>query len=675
MPITKKINPNANVKQRSDSDEQGSGSSGTSTSFGINYVLNPGAETDTSGWATYANTAQSTPVNGTGGSPNVTYTRDLTNPLRGQASFLFSKDAANRQGQGVSYDFTIDSADKAKVLGFQFDYIVDSGSFNAGSVSTDSDVEMWVFDKTNNLLIPVTPFKLVSNSSVNPETFKGTFQTSNNSVSYRLILHVATTNASAWGLKLDNFLVGPQAIINAPSVSDEKVYPLVIGAVTTPPTLPSVVNYNQAIFRIVGDNIEIDWTYYAASLTGAAAGSGTYLFPLPPGYSADLSLVTANSNQDIGSHVGRFEFHSSSQSKDFFGYVYLYDATHLAAVAFTDNFVPALVGSGSYAPTTDANSYNIQARIPIAGLSSNTLTGNDADARVVAALIGLTTSQAVGSGGTVKFDTVQFDTHAAYNTSNGIYTVPVSGKYKVTVSGIANNPGSYYVVRNSVFDNAHGSKFIVTIKAGEIHNGSTSVDCVSGDTLEIRNDSSLTITGNNPFESYVCFEKLSGPALPLATETVAARYYQASATQSVPSGNLTSTNLITVNFDTKDYDTHGAVSNPSSNWMFTAPRADWYELSVNTAVHFTTNGTGAATMLTRVLKNGVDIRTQSLGLQTTIGGNSWDNSISDKIYLMAGDTLQVTVAQNTGISGNTSTTASSVWFSNFSNVIAIKAKG
>ena len=65
-------------------------------------------------------TAGANPVDGTGGSANVTWTRTTTNPLAGDGSVL-TKDAVNRQGQGVSYDFTIDRADRNKQLAIEFD--------------------------------------------------------------------------------------------------------------------------------------------------------------------------------------------------------------------------------------------------------------------------------------------------------------------------------------------------------------------------------------------------------------------------------------------------------------------------------------------------------------------------------------------------------------------------
>jgi len=87
---------------------------------GVNFIGNPNAGSNTDGWATYANTAGSTPVNGTGGTPNITWTRNTITPLRGDADFKLHKDAANRQGEGVSYDFKIDRADINKQLSIKF---------------------------------------------------------------------------------------------------------------------------------------------------------------------------------------------------------------------------------------------------------------------------------------------------------------------------------------------------------------------------------------------------------------------------------------------------------------------------------------------------------------------------------------------------------------------------
>ena len=167
---------------------------------GINYISNADFEDGTiTGWATYADVAGATPVDGTGGSPTVTFASTSTTPLRGTFSGLFTKDAANRQGEGFSYDFTLSAADVAKTLQITFDSTVSSGTFASG------DLTVYVYDVTNSVLI--TP------SSVNVPTglasqYSLCFQTTT-STSYRLIFHVASTSASAYTLRFDQVSISP----------------------------------------------------------------------------------------------------------------------------------------------------------------------------------------------------------------------------------------------------------------------------------------------------------------------------------------------------------------------------------------------------------------------------------------------------------------------------------
>lgn len=176
---------------------------------GINYIENPDAESDTAGYATYADAASSVPTDGTGGSPTVTYTRSTSAPLRGAASFLLTKDAANRQGEGASYAFSIDSADVNKSLQISFDVDASDANYVA------NDMAVYIYDVTNAALI--TP------ASVNIAAAKYTLQTTfvaSNSTSYRLIFHVASTNASAYAVKFDNISVGPELAALGVSVVD-----------------------------------------------------------------------------------------------------------------------------------------------------------------------------------------------------------------------------------------------------------------------------------------------------------------------------------------------------------------------------------------------------------------------------------------------------------------------
>jgi hypothetical protein len=172
----------------------------------------------------YADSASRIPLDGFGGSPNVTRVITAINPLTGLNSFQLGKDAANRQGQGWSVPFTVPTSLKAKVLQIDFDYIVSSGTFAAGSATTDSDVIVYIYDVTNSQLIEPSNIKLLSNSSTISDKFIANFQTSATGTSYRLILHCATTSAVAYGLNVDNVSIKPCNYVYGTPLTNSQTY-------------------------------------------------------------------------------------------------------------------------------------------------------------------------------------------------------------------------------------------------------------------------------------------------------------------------------------------------------------------------------------------------------------------------------------------------------------------
>ena len=176
-------------------------SSGTSEGGTVkNYIDNPHANVDITGWGAYADAAAVTAADGAGGSPTVTVTRNTTTPLSGDGDILITKDGSNRQGEGVSANFTIDNADKAKKLLVSFDYTTSANY-------TDDDVKVFVYDVTNTTLIRINGEDLKAISGTG--THHAQFQSSSDSTSYRLIFHCSTTNANAYTINMDTVTVGP----------------------------------------------------------------------------------------------------------------------------------------------------------------------------------------------------------------------------------------------------------------------------------------------------------------------------------------------------------------------------------------------------------------------------------------------------------------------------------
>jgi hypothetical protein len=173
------------------------------SNYNSNYILAGDASFGLKGFANYSNTAGVAPVTGTGGSPATTLAITTASPLSGTSSFLWAKSGANRQGEGFSYNFTIDNALRGQQLAINFLYEILSGSYATG------DMSVWVYNITDNVMVQPSGYQIISTGIAGPSQ-QMVFQASATSTSYRLIFHTASTNASAYSLKFDNITVTPQ---------------------------------------------------------------------------------------------------------------------------------------------------------------------------------------------------------------------------------------------------------------------------------------------------------------------------------------------------------------------------------------------------------------------------------------------------------------------------------
>lgn len=534
-----------------------SGSGGGSGVGGVNYVTNFNG-TDTTGWATYAD-GSATPTDGTGGSPSATWTSSSSNPLRGTANFLFT---AGALGNGVAYAFTADRADVkgGAVITVAFDYEPVSGTLNTG------DYTVWIYDITNAVLIPLAPMQVGGALGVSGE-YVGTFQLPTNSSSFRLLIHQAV--ASPVNLKVDQVVVGPNAKVLGAAVTDWTQYTNSITGTTSNPTKATSADVDRAYWRGIGDSDEVRYDYFDADGSGAANGSGTYLFSMPPGHVIDLTKVYSAPGSASGV-VGSANFNNGGA--DVHGVVVVYDSTHLALLLSNDTNAPAYVSSGfgNIAQTNAA--YSFIAIVPIVGRSSNVEVSSQTDTRVVAARATLTNNTAVTGGNVIPYDVSVFDTHGGLTLGGSFkYTIQVPGKYKISATGqtTTSTQVSSYVDKNGTNIGYICQNFAVS---NSISSGALIADLVAGDQISIRPDSGITFNGSNLTTTFN-IERLSGPAQIAASEFVGARY-QTAAGQSISSGVVT-----IVNFDTKVFDTHNAVTTGAS-WKFTAPTSGTYRVSV-----------------------------------------------------------------------------------------------
>lgn len=245
----------------------------------INYILNNRAVVDTTGYATYADAAATEPVDGTGGSPSVlTLSRTTTASeiLRGSASFKIAKSGSNGQGEGVSYDFTIDETDQGKRIFISFDH-KNTANYSNGYLKA------FVYDVTNASLIgPVSNDEdgdILFNSEEG-EGFTGGFYSASDSVSYRIIFHTTTTTTTAWDFMFDNFKASSDTVVPGAIISNWKPYTA---------TLTNLGNATQDLsYRRVGDSIEIK----GRVTIGSTLPTGTLTISLPSGLSfADTSNI------------------------------------------------------------------------------------------------------------------------------------------------------------------------------------------------------------------------------------------------------------------------------------------------------------------------------------------------------------------------------------------------
>jgi hypothetical protein len=612
-------------------------------------------ESGTTGFATYKDAAQSRPQDGTGGTASVTITTSNTNPLSGNNSLIITKPAGNLQGEGVSVGFAIDRASRARVLKIEFDYLVNSGTFNAGTNTADSDLIVYIYDVDANQLIEPSTFKLYANATNIADRFSGYFQTSASSTNYRLIFHVATTNSSAWSLKVDNVVVAPSKYVCGTPITDWVEYtPQLLGSVTNPTIGPN--GYVSGRWRRVGDTVEIQAAAYRGT-SGGSAGSGYYYLTMPSGMVGDASKLGTASNVGTG-----YVFDGGNLI--YTGTAYIAgDRTKLGITTDgTNDGIKDTLPSSNWWTSTGNNGFEINATIPIQGWSSSVKMSDGYDGREIAASYGLTALGTLfnNEGTFVDFNNRFYDTTGSVlgsGSGNSLnwqntwrYIVPASGRYSIKVVLMLGLPGNVFadafaqITINGQAGIAGSRNAYVTPSDGDAR-----ALVVAGD-LNLKAGDAISVlvfqsSGANrqlvgfALHNRICIHRISSPQTIAISETVAGYAIKASG-QSIPSG----TDTVITNWTVLS-DTH-AIFNPSTG-VLTVNRAGFIDLVFS--VSFEQNGSGARSC--HIFKN----NTEFIGLDDRAPFSSWQVSakaIVSAYPVKAGDTFVFRAWQNSGASLN-----------------------
>lgn len=612
----------------------------------------------------YNDSSTTRPVDGTGGTQaNLAVSISSSSPLIGTNSFLFTKSgSASTQGSGASIPFTIDSAYKAKVLQIEFDYIVNSGTFVAGSSSAESDVIVYLYDVTNSTLIEPSSIKLLSNSSTISDKFTANFQTSATGTSYRLILHCQSTSTANYALKLDNITVKPSRYVYGTPITDWVSY--------TPTGSWSTNTTYTGRWRRVGDSLESD---VLVSTSGAPTTS-TLAINLPSGLTIDTAKTAGGTDTDSTTYGNGVAKDAGTNN---------YASLKIGYNNSTSVVVYTLNTAGTYAAGTPVNqvvpftfgasdAVNIRYSVPISGWSSSTQVSDGYDGRlIVAHAYRASSSQNINSASDVKiqWNGETKDTTSSFDSAtNYRFTAPSQGTYQHSgIIGLATstaNIATLYLYKNGSQHKYLGS-VITSASVSTSIPFSVEADANASDYFEIylnSNSASQNVVSDAaaPGGSQWYISKLQTPTTISATEVVAA-FYNTSAGQTI----ATATDSV-VNFGTLVDDTHNAVTTGAA-WKFTCPVAGKYFVSTG-VVYVTQFTTVGSTILIGVRKNSSLVFQKRRSPYATTGGPYYDVSVSGYVNCNAGDTIDVMLNQNDGGNRLLTTTA----LENFVSIYRIK---
>lgn len=233
-------------------------------------------------------------------------------------------------------------------------------------------------------------------------------------------------------------------------------------------------------------NFDTKWYDTHAAVTAAAAGTGTWKFTAPvTGYYNVGGIIDAAASQTAviykngvafaevcgtyttGSGTSPLNFDIQLNSGDFIDLRFNTSGTYNGGVLTTGQAACKICIKRISGPAVIAASESVNCAV----------TG--------------TTTAMTGSMATLINPTKVFDTHSAYNTSNGVYTIPISGKYRA--SGVLATGATVGLLALTLQAVQSGSASVTRLLGAmpskdststqKVCSGSTLFTCLAGDTI------------------------------------------------------------------------------------------------------------------------------------------------------------------------------------------------
>lgn len=570
-------------------------------------------------------------------------------PLRGLRSLKFSKKAGgDYSGEYIESDiFTLDLTDQHSVLEFKAD-ITTSSLFSSGDAKwTLIDVE-----NTLEMEFPDGDIEAQENGSFFYTIQSKAFGGGGSEGQYKLRCTVVDTVDQAWDIILDNMLFGPvETHPSAVAVSDWIPYDVTISASGSNPTKATTTVNDQGYYRRVGDSMEIKYHYSHSNNSGASAGSGTYNFSIPSGFTIDTSKIPPNTG---GVNVVGAAAATSSTTGTQAGYASLANSSAFFLFTDSDGGDANPVSATWHDLAESSVQYSITAKVPIQGWSSNSQdVASVDDGRQVTAVYRGNSGQALSSGVTTVFDfnTEVVDTHNSVTTgASWQFECPVAGNYQLSGTVYYSN---WDVTSGDDFSTGFFVNGTYTVRIGYmeaestqttfqlIHSGSGIVYLEKGDLVDLRVFSNAADTFSTTENNHqISITRLAGLNQIVADETIAV-LAQDSSGESFTDGVK-----VVIDYDTVLTDTHGAYSGGD----FTAPITGYYHIS---ALLYP-DGTGYVSgddVEIIILKNGSDYSKFRDQYETAAGTNT-DKSVSIDCVVQCdkGETLAIAF-RSVGFSG------------------------